>query len=229
MSEFDLGQAITRMAILAVPLLLGIICHELAHGYVAYRLGDPTAKNAGRLNFNPIKHLDPMGSAVFILTAIMPGGFVIGWAKPVPIDPRYFKNPRSGIFKVSLAGPATNFILAFVFGLITKGLYMIFVSAEADLSFLHPLLAMAFAGIFINIILCVFNLLPVPPLDGSKILLSILPRDLAMKYLQVERYGMLILILLLATGVLGYIIQPVLALMLSLVTTVLGLPPELFM
>lgn len=227
MSDAGIIPAIERVAIYAVPLLLGVICHEVAHGYAALSQGDPTAKNAGRLNFNPIKHLDPIGTAVFVFTSLV-GGFVIGWAKPVPVNPLNFRNPRKGMILVSLAGPTTNLILAFVFGGLTKILYIVFESSQSDLSYLHPLFYMAAAGVIINCVLCIFNLIPVPPLDGSKVVLSLLPRELALKYVRIERYGMILLILLLATGVLGYVLLPPLQFLVTLVKSVFGLPGALF-
>ena len=196
---FDIASIIKEIAIFAVPLFLGITCHEVAHGYVAYLLGDPTAKNAGRLTLNPIKHLDPMGTLVFILTRR------IGWAKPVPVDPRYFKNPRKDMVLVSVAGPITNFVLAAMF----YGLYTALLATGTSFSpsvqqtVLIPLVNIFAAGTLVNIVLGVFNLIPLPPLDGSKILAGFLPPKLAWQYLQIERYGFIILILLVMTGVFG--------------------------
>jgi Zn-dependent protease len=193
----SLTQIIQQIAIYAVPLFLGIICHEVAHGYVSYLLGDPTAKNAGRLTLNPLKHLDLVGTLVFLLTRM------IGWAKPVPINPGYYQNPRQGIVLVSLAGPATNFVLAALFYLLYRGLAAVIMSGDPQLSsyVLYPAVNIAAAGTIINIILGTFNLIPIPPLDGSKVLAVMLPPRMAAKYMKLERYGFIILILLVMTGV----------------------------
>ncbi len=193
----SLSSIIQQIAISAVPLFLGIICHEVAHGYVSFLLGDPTAKNAGRLTLNPLKHLDVMGTLVFLITRM------IGWAKPVPINPSYYKNPRKGIALVSLAGPATNFVLAALFYLLYRILAATITSIPPfwQMYFVYPAANIAVAGTFINIVLGTFNLLPLPPLDGSKLVAVALPPRLAASYMQIERYGMIILILLVMTGV----------------------------
>lgn len=205
----DLAQALKSLAIYFVPLLLGIVCHEVAHGWVAYRLGDPTAKNLGRLTLNPVRHFDPAGAIIFLLTTLF-GPFVLGWAKPVPIHPAYFKNPSRGMALVSMAGPATNLLLAVIFAFLLKGLIVLLEQQENPGStfLLFPLALICKAGVDVNIILAVFNLLPIPPLDGSKIVAWLLPEALADKYLALERYGFLILVLLLATGLVGVLIQP---------------------
>lgn len=205
----ELAAAIERIAIFLVPLMLGIVCHEVAHGYVAYLQGDGTAKYAGRLTLNPIKHLDPMGSLVFVLTSIM-GAFVIGWAKPVPVNPNNFRNARAGMVLVSLAGPGTNLILAVLFALALRAVVPL-LGNETDFltsKVLYPLAIIFRAGTDVNIILALFNLIPVPPLDGSKVLAGILPPALAEKFMMLDRYGLIIVILLLATGVLAKIILP---------------------
>jgi len=191
----DIASFIQQFAILAIPVLSAITMHELAHGYIAYLLGDPTAKNAGRLTLNPIKHLDPIGTIALFLVKI-------GWAKPVPINAAYFANPRQGLILVSVAGPATNFLLAVVFALIFHLLSaLLYTSAGATtLPVLQPLMYMCQAGVLINIGLGVFNLLPVPPLDGSNILAGILPPNLAQAFLRHSTYGFIILIVLLISG-----------------------------
>ena len=197
MMNETLLHAIQQIAIYAVPLFLGIICHEVAHGYVSYLLGDPTAKNAGRLTLNPLKHLDLVGTLVFLATRM------IGWAKPVPINPGYYKDVRKGIVLVSLAGPMTNFVLAALFYLLYRILAAIIFTANPELTkyLIYPLLNIAAAGTIINVVLGTFNLIPIPPLDGSKILAVALPPRIAAKYMRLERYGFLILIALVMTGV----------------------------
>jgi Zn-dependent protease len=195
---FDIATHVKQLAIYAVPLLLGIICHEVAHGYIAYLLGDPTAKNAGRLTLNPLKHLDPLGTLILILTRI------IGWAKPVPINPANFKNIRRDILLVSIAGPLANILLAFLFFILFKSSkYLSLILSEWLItSLLLPIRLIFVAGIIINIILALFNLIPIPPLDGSKIIAFFLPLDLAIKYMRLEKIGFLILIIMAFSGIL---------------------------
>jgi len=184
--------------------LAAITFHEVAHGYAAFILGDPTAKNAGRLTLNPIKHLDPIGAlALFIVK--------IGWAKPVPIDPRYFNNPKKGLMITSVAGPACNFVLAIIFAIIYHGLMIVFGSTgnENVINIVKPILQMCQAGVIVNIGLGTFNLLPIPPLDGSNILAGLLPPELSEKFMQSSKYGFVILILLLLTGTVQKVIVPV--------------------
>lgn len=205
----DIYDSILRVAIFAMPLLLGVVCHEVAHGYAAYVYGDTTAKDAGRLTLNPLPHLDATGTLVFVLTSFF-GNFVIGWAKPVPINPARFRNVRQGIVVVSAAGALANFALAALFYL---G-FSLMTAGRADSAFMNylqaPLVNIFAAGVLVNSILGVFNLLPIPPLDGSKIMAAILPRNLARQYLRFERYGFFILLILLFTGSLRYVFQPVL-------------------
>jgi Zn-dependent protease len=201
---FDPAAFIQQLAILAVPVLMAITLHEVAHGYVAYLLGDPTAKNAGRLTLNPIKHLDPVGTIALFLVKV-------GWAKPVPVNPNYFLNPRQGMILVSVAGPAINFVLALLFSLLFHTLLWLGPSAGSSSAsgIFQPVLYMAQAGVLVNIGLGVFNLLPVPPLDGSNILAGILPPHLAQSYMQISKYGFIILILLLVTGAVQKVVLPV--------------------
>lgn len=214
----DLAQSVLRIAVLAVPFMLGIVCHEVAHGYAALLYGDTTARDAGRLTLNPARHLDPAGTLVFILTAMF-AGFAIGWAKPVPINPGRFRDLRAGMVVVSAAGAAANFVLAGLFLAAFAGLKHLPVGGWLPLSLHQPLYSIAMAGVFLNAILGVFNLLPIPPLDGSKILCALLPASLARPYLRLERYGMFILVLVLASGVLRFVLGPVL----SVVETLLAI------
>ncbi|WP_461210351.1 site-2 protease family protein [Desulfocurvus sp. DL9XJH121] len=205
----DISTSVIRITIMAVPFLLAVTCHEVAHGLTSYWFGDPTAKMSGRLTLNPIKHLDPMGTLVFLITAFT-GGFIIGWAKPVPIDPRYYKNTRLGVIVVSAAGAAVNFLLAALFWL---GYQYIVVQPVApggmEAYFLEPAYLICRFGVVINVVLGVFNLLPVPPLDGSRILAELLPPNMARAYMSVERYGFIILIVLIMTGALRFVFAPV--------------------
>ena len=183
----SLSEQIVRISILAVPLLLGLTCHEVAHGFVALALGDPTAKLAGRLTMNPARHLDPMGTIAFLLANI-------GWAKPVPVNAMYFKRPMQGMMLVALAGPGANFVLAALFA---GAFHLLLPEAlrNPDLrSVLQPLVLISQAGVVVNLMLGFFNLLPIPPLDGSNILAGLLPARLAMNYLALGRYGFLLLL-----------------------------------
>ncbi len=195
------------LTIMAVPLLAAVTVHEVSHGLVAYRLGDPTAKLAGRLTLNPLKHLDPFGTLAFIVTQ------AIGWAKPVPVNPLNFKDPRRDMMWVALAGPVSNLLLATLFSLGINFLpYLLyplsFFGKKAILFFGRPLFLMLAIGVQLNIGLAIFNLIPIPPLDGGRILVGLLPRSWAYRYQRIEPYGFIILLLLIFTGVVQKIILP---------------------
>ena len=182
-----------------LSLFFAIVLHEIAHGYVAYKLGDPTAKNAKRLTLNPISHIDLVGSIIlpgFLLLVHSP--VLFGWAKPVPFNPAYFRNPKKGIMLVGAAGPVMNFILAVASGMLVRligpnsilGLFLIYMCIT-------------------NVILGLFNLIPIPPLDGSRIVLGFLPDDLVPGYLRLESVGFIIIFALLWMGVLNRVILPI--------------------
>jgi len=196
---------LSQALLLAVPVLLAVTVHELAHGYAAFRRGDPTAKLAGRLTFNPLKHLDLVGTLVFFVTRM------IGWAKPVPINPRNFRRPRQDMIWVSLAGPAANLGLAILFALLYRFLGSLsFGPGQGQLvSFLGVIYILAYLGVVINIGLAVFNLLPIPPLDGSHVLEGLLPPHLALSYERLRPYGFLILLGLILLGLVDKIIYPI--------------------
>jgi len=209
----NIGQTLVQIVILLPVFLLALSVHEFSHGYVSYLLGDPTAKMEGRLTLNPMAHLDPIGTLVLVLTRMF------GWAKPVPINPSYYENPRKGMMYVGLAGPGSNFIMAILFSgmwmiLIQTGLISPFTSMQSVMGIVAMMISM---GIQINIALGVFNLIPIPPLDGSKILRGLLPRKFDQYFHQLEGpQGMIIIFILLATGVLGRIIRPVINLFMGL-------------
>ena len=185
-------------------ILLAITVHESAHGWMAWKLGDPTARNMGRLTLNPIKHLDPIGTLVFFLTQM------IGWAKPVPVNPMYFKNPRRDMIWVSLAGPVSNILLAVGSAIVLRQIIGPLSTWQASYAYvMKPLLYMAYISIQVNIGLAIFNLIPVPPLDGSKVLMGLLPENALAGYMKMERYGFVILLLLIFTGVTDRIIVPI--------------------
>ncbi len=189
---------IQQLILLIVPVLFSITVHEVSHGYVAYRLGDPTAKNAGRLTLNPIKHIDIVGLLVLVITRM------IGWAKPVPVDHRYFKNPRKDMMLVSLAGPASNLMLAVAFALAYKVFGGMLMTA-----YLYPLSLMLQIMISINVGLAIFNLIPIPPLDGSHIMEGLLPPEMAREYSKIAPYGFMILLILIFTRVVDFVIFPI--------------------
>lgn len=196
--------------LLMIPvLLISLTIHEYSHGYVAYKLGDPTAKDAGRLSLNPLKHLDPVGTLMMIIARI-------GWAKPVPINPSYFKDPKKGTILVSIGGPLSNLLMAFIGVILFEITYVIsyanIVAGETFVIYYMNFLVMFFS---VNINLAVFNLLPVPPLDGSKILSGILPTEVYFRYMQKERIIGIIFIMIVMvfptalSRVLSFLTQPI--------------------
>lgn len=208
MFNFDFHTALRVLSISIIPALLGIILHEVAHGWVANRCGDPTAKALGRLTLNPLPHIDPMGLAVFGLTSLT-GSFVFGWAKPVPVDPRNFHHAKRDMMLVSLAGPTTNFLLALAFACLLWCMVNLWPWQEYQHNSVYTFcLSSCQAGVLINLGLGWLNLLPIPPLDGSKILAYFLPDDLAWRFMDMGRYGIMIFLLLLFTGIIGKILGP---------------------
>ena len=187
LQDFFTMDLLLDIAIIAIPALICITIHELAHGYVAYRLGDNTAKDMGRLTLNPIKHIDPIGLAMILVI-----GF--GWAKPVPVNMGNFKNPKVGMALTALAGPLSNIILAFIVIFI-----FVLLPAPQDMTgvfIMQIIVRMA----LLNVALAIFNMLPIPPLDGSKILFSLLPENLYYKLMRYERYGMILLLAIMLLG-----------------------------
>lgn len=193
---------IQKITVSAIPIIFAITVHEAAHGYVAKYFGDLTADKMGRITLNPIKHIDPIGTILLPALTLMLGGILFGWAKPVPVNFANLNNPKKDMLWVAAAGPASNFIMAIFWVLVLK------YSASAPGSAAFFLLEMSKVGIMINLVLMVLNLLPLPPLDGGRIAVSLLPMNLAVKFSQIERYGFIILIALLFTGILGKIISP---------------------
>lgn len=203
---------IPTLAIWALPVLLAITLHEAAHGYVARHFGDPTAHLAGRITLNPLKHVDPVGTllvpaSILMLSSLMgTGGILFGWAKPVPVDFSRLRNPKADMFWVAAAGPFMNLLMALVWAALFK-----FALENPGFAYSLPLGEMARAGILINAILMFLNLLPIPPLDGGRIAVSLLPAPLAWKYARLEPYGFPILLVMLFTGILGAILWPMIA------------------
>jgi Zn-dependent protease len=193
---------IQKIAIYALPVIFAITVHEAAHGYAARHFGDMTAHFAGRITLNPIKHIDPFGTILVPALMMMAGGILFGWAKPVPVDFSRLRNPKRDMLWVAAAGPASNLVMAILWAIALK------FSSGLPAYIGVPLEFMAQAGIMINVVLMVLNLLPLPPLDGGRIAVSLLPNHLAYQYSKVERYGFIILIVLLVTGILSTILQP---------------------
>lgn len=212
---------IQKIAIWALPLIFAITLHEVAHGFVASLCGDQTARFSGRLSLNPIKHIDPMGTVVVPLLMLMVTNFIFGWAKPVPVDARNMRHPRRDVALVALAGPVSNLLMAVFWGLIAKGGMLAEMSGNGWLGL--PLVYMGGAGIMINVVLAVLNLIPLPPLDGSRIITSILSPRAAYQYSLIEPYGFFILILLMLSGVLSSIMTPFIYFFVNLISRVLGL------
>ncbi|HSJ81579.1 MAG TPA: site-2 protease family protein [Thiobacillus sp.] len=217
---------IGKIAIFALPVIFAITLHEAAHGYVARYFGDMTAAAAGRITLNPLKHIDPIGTILvplaILLTSKLLGGpaIVFGWAKPVPVNFGNLRRPKQDMLWVAVAGPGANFVMAVFWALVIQlghALGNDFVSA--------PLMLMGAAGVFINVILMALNLLPLPPLDGGRIAVSLLPVRQAMQYARLEPYGLFILLGLLFTGVLGIILWPLISLFIGLIALVSGLDP----
>ena len=193
-------ETLLTVAIMAPPILISIILHEIAHGLVAKQLGDDTASRAGRLTLNPIPHIDPFGSIILPLILVLSGSkFIFGWAKPVPVQFGNLRQPKRDMVAVALAGPGTNLILAVI------STYLAFEFARMDMQVLKQ---MALVGLQINVVLAVFNMVPILPLDGGRVLFGLLPMPAAQQFARLERYGMLILVALLFSGVLNQVIEP---------------------
>jgi Zn-dependent protease len=209
------------ISVLLIPVLFAIIVHEVAHGWVAKHLGDPTAQRLGRLTLNPIKHIDPIGTILVpALLVLLRTGFVFGWAKPVPVTWENLRRPKRDMALVAVAGPASNLLMAIGWALVAR----VGDALPADYHWVaEPLVYMGLGGILANILLMSFNLLPLPPLDGGRVAVGLLPGRIAWQFSRIEPYGFIILIALMATGVLGYLIWPVAEIGVRLVMLVTGL------
>ncbi len=198
-------NVLEKILIWVLPVVFAITVHEVAHGWVAKKLGDPTASSLGRLTLNPIKHIDFFGTIILPLILVaLPTPFVFGWAKPVPVDPRNFKSIRKDMALVAAAGPVSNLLMAIAWALFIRLAFVL----NSDLVSL-TMVYMGIAGISINLVLMILNLLPVPPLDGSRILSAVLPLNIARLFNRFERYGFIILLFLMWQGFLKDIIgQP---------------------
>jgi len=194
---------VQQVAVYALPVIFAITLHEAAHGYVAKHFGDTTAYMLGRVSMNPLRHIDPIGTVLIPLLTLFLGGILFGWAKPVPVNFNYLRNPKKDMLWVALAGPGANLAMALGWAVVMKLANMM-----AGNPFSLPMALMGMAGININVVLMVLNLLPLLPLDGGRIAVSLLPHSLAVPFARTERYGFFIVITLLVTGALGVVAGP---------------------
>lgn len=219
-----MDSLISTLAIWALPVLLAITLHEAAHGYVARHFGDPTAEMAGRISLNPLRHIDPVGTVLVpglilaVSSLLGTSGMLFGWAKPVPVSFGRLRNPKADMLWVAAAGPFANLVMALMWAVLMR-----VALGMAENAYTVPMLRMADAGLQINGILLLLNLLPIPPLDGGRIAVSLLPNPLAWKFARLEPYGFPILLLLLFTGILGAILGPLLAIFRYLLALLIGL------
>ncbi|WP_029407564.1 site-2 protease family protein [Thiomicrorhabdus sp. Milos-T2] len=211
---------IQKIAVWALPVIFAITLHEVAHGWVASKFGDQTAKMLGRLTLNPIKHIDPIGTIVVPLALLFLGGFIFGWAKAVPVDTRNFKNPSRDMAWVAIAGPASNLIMAIIWAVIAK-VGMVLQASSPDIGLF--LIYSGLAGISINLILLVLNLIPIPPLDGSRVLSAFLPKKLSWQYNQLAPYGFFIILGLMFLGLLTPLLMGPYSMFKDMIFTIVGL------
>ncbi|MBL8425760.1 MAG: site-2 protease family protein [Candidatus Accumulibacter phosphatis] len=212
---------IQAIAIAALPVILAITLHEAAHGYAARHFGDPTAWQQGRITANPLKHIDLVGTIIVpgIILLLSTGGILFGWAKPVPVDFSRLRHPKSDMLWVAAAGPGANLAMLLFWALVMKLAWLL------PLNFFSlPMARMAEVGMSVNIALMVLNLFPLPPLDGGRIAVSLLPRAVAWRFAQIERFGFPILLVLLFTGVLGSLLMPVMRLVGGMIDFLFQLP-----
>jgi Zn-dependent protease len=217
--EFSLLQ---KIILWVIPLVFAITVHEVAHGWVASKLGDPTAKQMGRLTLNPIKHIDLFGTIIIPGILLILGGVVFGYAKPVPIGWRNLRNPRRDMALVAIAGPTANVLMALAWALVAKVAIWQYDAGHIEIG--APLYFMSAAGIMLNLVLLVLNLIPIPPLDGSRVVASFLTGTWARNYARIEPFGFLILLILLIVGVLGHVLNPAVQYLTLLINNLFSLP-----
>ncbi len=211
-------QLIQTISLAAIPVLFAITLHEAAHGYVARHFGDMTAYQQGRISLNPMRHIDPIGTVLVPLLTLLVGGILFGWAKPVPVNFAALRRPKQDMLWVAIAGPASNLVMALGWALVYK-LAWTFPGGY----FAEPMLGMAEWGIKINVILMLLNLLPLPPLDGGRVAVSLLPHRQAYQLSRIEPYGIFILIFMAVTPVLGWILLPLVRLVYKLISVLFGI------
>ena len=209
----DFSSIARQIIVSAFPILIAITFHELSHGFVANKLGDPTAKMMGRLTLNPIAHIDPIGTVLMpvMLLILTNGQFVFGYAKPVPINPMNFKNPKRDMAISAAAGPITNLLLAILSMLILRLLIIplaVLFPESLNMTVIEPLIMIFKSSVIINVILAVFNMIPIPPLDGGRVLTGFLPYKHAVAFSRIEPFGFIIVIFLIATGIANYFVLP---------------------
>jgi Zn-dependent protease len=216
----DINALIQTIAIAALPVIFAITLHEAAHGYAARHFGDPTAWQLGRISLNPLRHIDPVGTILIPLAILLfsAGNFLFGYAKPVPVDFGRLRHPKRDMLWVAAAGPAANLAMALAWGLLLKFAWLM-----PSNDFTVPLSEMSKIGIIINCVLMVLNLLPLPPLDGGRIAVSLLPHRLAWQFARIEPWGFPILLVLLFTGILGEIMNPLVVFAARTIETIFGL------
>jgi len=216
----DLVPLMQKIALYAIPMIFAITLHEAAHGYVARHFGDYTAYQQGRISLNPLIHIDPVGTILIplVLVVTTAGQFIFGWAKPVPVNFGNLRNPKRDMLWVAAAGPGANLLMAILWGVVLKVAFVLPVNY-----FSYPLQEMAGGGIKINLVLMALNLIPIPPLDGGRIAVSLLPNQVAYRFAMIEPYGFIIIVVLLATQLLGVVIGPVVTLGRHFIYALLGL------
>lgn len=220
MPGIDFAQTMQTIAVAAIPVLFAITLHEVAHGWVALRFGDRTAELLGRLTINPLKHIDPIGTVVVPLVLLFSSGFLFGWARPVPVNPYQLKNPKRDMIAVAVAGPVANLLMALFWVLFLRIVLWTSTAADGPGEFFAR---MAGIGLQINILLAVFNLVPIPPLDGSRVLRGVVSEEVGRKIDRIEPFGLIIVVVLLLSGLLWRFVGPIMQFVQDLYLSLVGI------